>query len=507
MSSPTRVLGWTSVSPDGDIVDPQRAHQFTFQLDAAPKRSSSSSVDPPSIGILPSKESKIPRPPNSFIIFRAEYTRLHKKPGARRGDTAVVGLSRKAADAWHLLPPEEKQRYQQLAEIAKEKHSRAYPNYQYRPQRQHKNNNARRPPYALVPKPRPPRLPSPTLTVSTAVSSDNNTISSPIDQPPPSPESAPLEDPSVTTTKSDRRRSSSVPVTLGEQLFNSVFLPGEDWDQPERPPKQLSKRRSRSVTQNWNWNTVDFMPSPPQPFGVGFDPQRVSQNVFLTSRPDLRPHAHFPHPASAQLHTLNPAALFTPAEHMSPLAAVASSLAGWDGGVSTSSTGSSSTSPVGPTPVPSCLPPKLSAPQPLRMNAPAWISSPETVLMYDSAAVGDVVEETDDLDSRAAALVGDKWPLERGAYVVGAGLSLGAPWSGTTLHEIPPKIPVTGTDAEDEGYLSRAAALQEYELGLKQRVHGNGGIFDDSMDFDFDVLDAEDLDLHYNYEYVDPSQI
>ncbi|KAJ7117704.1 hypothetical protein C8R44DRAFT_540725, partial [Mycena epipterygia] len=81
----------------------------------------------------------IPRPKNSFIIFRTEFARLHtpKANRTRRGDGKAQPVSRsvsgKASDAWNLLRPEEKQIYQRLAELEKEKHARKYPNYQYRP--------------------------------------------------------------------------------------------------------------------------------------------------------------------------------------------------------------------------------------------------------------------------------------------------------------------------------------------------------------------------------------
>ncbi|KAJ7117702.1 hypothetical protein C8R44DRAFT_544977, partial [Mycena epipterygia] len=81
----------------------------------------------------------IPRPRNSFIIFRTEFARLHtpRTSRSRRGAVKALGrsVSGKAADAWRLLPPEKKQIYQQLAELEKDQHARDYPNYQYRPRR------------------------------------------------------------------------------------------------------------------------------------------------------------------------------------------------------------------------------------------------------------------------------------------------------------------------------------------------------------------------------------
>ncbi|KAJ7019813.1 hypothetical protein C8F04DRAFT_878235, partial [Mycena alexandri] len=78
-----------------------------------------------------------PRPPNSFIIFRTEYARLHRNHKSRARRDSIKDLTRtlsgKAADAWRELPPKQKQHYQHLAELAKEKHALEFPNYQYRP--------------------------------------------------------------------------------------------------------------------------------------------------------------------------------------------------------------------------------------------------------------------------------------------------------------------------------------------------------------------------------------
>ncbi|KAJ7180872.1 hypothetical protein C8R46DRAFT_827606, partial [Mycena filopes] len=81
----------------------------------------------------------IPRPPNSFIIFRTEFARLHRNrnrgPRVRRDSIKDLTrtVSAKAGDAWRQLSPAEKLHYKRLADIAKEKHAIEYPNYQYRP--------------------------------------------------------------------------------------------------------------------------------------------------------------------------------------------------------------------------------------------------------------------------------------------------------------------------------------------------------------------------------------
>jgi hypothetical protein len=241
--------------------------QFTFDWKVDPVDSAQISSPPPSQGILNTTavgKEKIPRPQNSFFIFRTEFSRLYRNSRdkkSRREDSKTTGLpfSRMAGEAWRMLPPEEKRRYHHLAELAKEQHARDYPNYQYRPKRSERA--ARR------------TIPSPTLTISTVRdTSDCVTLCSPAEQPPSSPEAElpPKVDPAV---KADRRRSSSVPVTWGEHLYTATLWPDElgreRWERPEKweRPGQ-AKRRSRSVTEDWARLAPSFQAHEPT-----FDPR------------------------------------------------------------------------------------------------------------------------------------------------------------------------------------------------------------------------------------------
>lgn len=82
----------------------------------------------------------IPRPPNAFILFRNEYARNHAQvqnanPGSRLPDPNAksLNLSRRAGDAWKILPEEQKKLYQKLARFEKREHERRHPNYKYQP--------------------------------------------------------------------------------------------------------------------------------------------------------------------------------------------------------------------------------------------------------------------------------------------------------------------------------------------------------------------------------------
>ncbi|KAJ6581817.1 hypothetical protein B0H19DRAFT_1061322 [Mycena capillaripes] len=454
MSTP-RVFGWAPSSPEGDFVDlpSQASRQFTFKVE---RLAPSSLPSAPSEGLLTTTtvERQIPRPPNSFIIFRTEFSQRHKNArGSRaRRDVKEIGVtvSRKAADAWRKLSPEEKQPYQRRAELAKEQHARDYPNYQYRPRRG--DRVLRRTP----PAPKERRA-SPALTFSTVRdTSDLLGLSPPAEEPPSSPESErppPAVDPAV---KSDRRRSSSVPVTWGELLYTSTLWPedlGRDrweradkWDRPAQ-----AKRRSRSVSGQW-------IP-PPQTFQVeqpvSFDP-RSPQNAFFS--PSVYPTPFRVQSPRAHLDTLNPAALFAPTQHMSPMTAIVSSLAGWDGTVPAN--------PVAPQFAPM-------APQPLRFNQPAWLASPET--MPDP---GPSPEFGSDGAGPLTPLPTDQWALDPDAQsVFGA-----STWDGA----------VHGRGASDPEDYVRTAALQEYELGLRERVHCMGEPIDNN---DFTYFGALELDF------------
>ncbi|KAJ7656280.1 hypothetical protein DFH06DRAFT_1199116 [Mycena polygramma] len=348
MSTP-RISGWTSSSSEGDVVQlpDLAAGQFTFQLDSPPQPPSS----PPSVGLVapPAPETNIPRPPNAFIIFRAEFSQLHKRGGkSRRDDLKSIGvsLSRKASDAWWQLSPKEKQRYQRLAEEAKEQHALDYPNYQYRPKRGDGSLPRRTPPAQRR------RRPSPELTICTA---QGPSVDSEL--PPPSPESGerPAVDPSV---KADRRRSSSVPVTSDEHLFTSTLRTsplfpedlGQRWERPEKLDRSR-KRRSRSMTEDW----MHIAPFYQVPEPVYFDPRSP--------------------------------------QRMSPLNAIASTFAGWDRPASTSA------------PAPPLSP---MAPQPVRPNHPTWISSSESM-----SENGDVSPDLDsDGAGPATPLTSEQWPLD-----------------------------------------------------------------------------------------------
>ncbi|KAF9970306.1 hypothetical protein BGZ65_011230, partial [Modicella reniformis] len=69
---------------------------------------------------------KIPRPPNSFLIYRKEHAKAYK-------GLVATELSTKLAEAWNNETGECRAHYARLAEKAKKEHAIRYPNYKFTP--------------------------------------------------------------------------------------------------------------------------------------------------------------------------------------------------------------------------------------------------------------------------------------------------------------------------------------------------------------------------------------
>ncbi|CAG8494255.1 16049_t:CDS:2, partial [Racocetra persica] len=78
------------------------------------------------------KKPYIPRPPNSFILYRQHHHPLilNQHPGINNSE-----ISRIIADHWRNLSDHEKDEWKRKAEEAKERHMKAWPDYKYQPRR------------------------------------------------------------------------------------------------------------------------------------------------------------------------------------------------------------------------------------------------------------------------------------------------------------------------------------------------------------------------------------
>ncbi|ETW77705.1 hypothetical protein HETIRDRAFT_55525, partial [Heterobasidion irregulare TC 32-1] len=73
----------------------------------------------------------IPRPPNAFMLFRADFVRQKHVPGTI--ETNHGSLSKIIGNCWRSLPLEEKRVWEIKAKHAKAEHKLMYPDYRFRP--------------------------------------------------------------------------------------------------------------------------------------------------------------------------------------------------------------------------------------------------------------------------------------------------------------------------------------------------------------------------------------
>ncbi|KAK7441536.1 hypothetical protein VKT23_016528 [Stygiomarasmius scandens] len=73
----------------------------------------------------------IPRPPNAFMLFRADFVRQKHVPGSI--ETNHGSLSKIIGSCWRSLPPKDKQHWEVLARKEKQAHKERYPDYKFRP--------------------------------------------------------------------------------------------------------------------------------------------------------------------------------------------------------------------------------------------------------------------------------------------------------------------------------------------------------------------------------------
>lgn len=95
----------------------------------------------------------IPRPPNAFMLFRADFVRMKHVPGSV--ETTHGSLSKIIGNCWRQLPLEEKRVWEIKAKHAKAEHKARYPGYRFRPV----HNKAKRAERAAAAAAKPPTSP------------------------------------------------------------------------------------------------------------------------------------------------------------------------------------------------------------------------------------------------------------------------------------------------------------------------------------------------------------
>jgi hypothetical protein len=108
--------------PDTDV----RLPSFALPCGVAgpPPKASSSNAK--------TKIKKPPRPPNAFILYRRA-----KQPGIVATHQGITNneVSKEIGRMWHEEPAEIRQKFQKMADAAKQEHMKKYPEYRYRPRR------------------------------------------------------------------------------------------------------------------------------------------------------------------------------------------------------------------------------------------------------------------------------------------------------------------------------------------------------------------------------------
>ncbi|KJA25509.1 hypothetical protein HYPSUDRAFT_160669 [Hypholoma sublateritium FD-334 SS-4] len=75
----------------------------------------------------------VPRPRNSFIVFRSYW--IEEQKGSGEGQQNE--LSKQAGKAWKAMSPAQKQKYKEIANQEQQRHKIEHPNYQYTPTPRH----------------------------------------------------------------------------------------------------------------------------------------------------------------------------------------------------------------------------------------------------------------------------------------------------------------------------------------------------------------------------------
>ncbi|KKZ67967.1 hypothetical protein EMCG_06308 [[Emmonsia] crescens] len=76
------------------------------------------------------KKGKIPRPMNSFMLYRSAYAEVTKEWCCQNNHQVVSQL---AGKSWPLEPQEIRDHYERLANIERDNHDKAHPNYKFAP--------------------------------------------------------------------------------------------------------------------------------------------------------------------------------------------------------------------------------------------------------------------------------------------------------------------------------------------------------------------------------------
>lgn len=125
----------TSSLPLTPTPKPTHTSSYTESTNPCPHSIKLETIEPPTYGTphtptiihntIP-KEVKVPRPPNSFIIYRKEHSAGYSK-------ITAAELSKILGEQWAKEPPERKAHYAKLAKAAEKEHALKFPYYKFTP--------------------------------------------------------------------------------------------------------------------------------------------------------------------------------------------------------------------------------------------------------------------------------------------------------------------------------------------------------------------------------------
>ncbi|KZT74062.1 hypothetical protein DAEQUDRAFT_734921 [Daedalea quercina L-15889] len=201
--------------------------------------------------------SWVARPPNAFIIFRAEYSRKHAQANRNCAPTLEKTLSKRAGEAWSALSSQEKEPYKQRAEKERLEHAEKHPHYRYKPRRRQCGGekgpatlSRREQVESLV---RRAAIRSKSLSSESESTSGYTSPSSPasVDYSSPSPE--PLETPF-------RDDSPAAPVRHGGRSISMPSRPDAPLQRRCQQSLLLSANSGASVYPQWSSEVSDVKP-------------------------------------------------------------------------------------------------------------------------------------------------------------------------------------------------------------------------------------------------------
>ncbi|KAJ7599434.1 hypothetical protein C8J56DRAFT_916681 [Mycena floridula] len=213
----------------------------------------------------------IPRPPNAFMLFRADFVRQKHVPGSIEANHG--SLSKIIGNCWRSLPLEEKKVWEFRAKSAKAAHKLQYPEYRFRPV--HNKNKAEKEdlkkkkeklPVAPVDERRCEEVAQ--LLLEGKKGDELAAAVRHLDSTRQRPSTPPLLRHS--TSPHHHRRSSSVPLPNDFYSANNITLPSVNFSRPGSPGMEMSmsqrmmygSRRASSARPAQDFRRSWTMPCP-----------------------------------------------------------------------------------------------------------------------------------------------------------------------------------------------------------------------------------------------------